>query len=170
MISEIIRTENLTEQQEQALFGWSPDPFQSAGQGLCWRSKDFHLVLLLDGEPASHVGLLRDTILVAGESLAVAGFGGVITVPSYQGRGLALQCLAEAQAIVSREWGMNYGMLFTFPRLVDFYGKLGWVVWESPVWVDQPEGSLVIPRTTMVHSWNGGRWPEGVTKVTGLPW
>ena len=89
MVDEIRQTEALTDEEEQLLFGWGEDIFGVAALKLSWRPKDLHFLLYADGEPVSHVGVLKHAVSVNGEPATVGGVGGVVTVPGAQKKGLA---------------------------------------------------------------------------------
>jgi hypothetical protein len=63
MSSQIRRVKSLSSAEQQSLFGWSSDPFGVAHLGLEWRPKEVHLLLELDGQTVSHVGVLRHEVL-----------------------------------------------------------------------------------------------------------
>ena len=67
MADEIRQTEALTDEEEQLLFGWGEDIFDLAALKLSWRPKDLHFLLYADGEPVSHVGILKHAVSVNGE-------------------------------------------------------------------------------------------------------
>jgi hypothetical protein len=71
--------------------------------------------------------------------------GDVITIPDFQGRGLAEMAIQKALEIFWNEWGLVYAMLFCFPPVRSFYERMGWTVIEAPVWVPQPSGKIQIP-------------------------
>jgi hypothetical protein len=73
--------------EQQSLFGWSPDPFGVAHLGLEWRPKEIHLLLKVDGQPVSHVGILRHEVRSGEGIVRLGGLGGVITVPEAHRQG-----------------------------------------------------------------------------------
>lgn len=85
---QIRRTQTMSAAEQQHLFRWSADPFGVAHLGLEWRPKDVHLLLERDGQPVSHVGVLRHDVHSGGRLVRMAGIGGVITVPEAQRQGL----------------------------------------------------------------------------------
>ena len=89
MADAIRQAEVLTDEEKQLLFGWGENIFGIAALKLSWRPKDLHFLLYADGEPVSHVGVLKHTVSVNGEPATVGGVGGVVTVPGAQKKGLA---------------------------------------------------------------------------------
>jgi hypothetical protein len=59
MADEIRQAEVLTDEEKQLLFDWGENIFGVAALKLNWRPKDLHFLLYADGEPVSHVGVLK---------------------------------------------------------------------------------------------------------------
>jgi hypothetical protein len=76
MADEIRQAEVLTDEEKQLLFGWGENIFGVAALKLSWRPKDLHFLLYADGEPVSHVGVLKHAVSVNGEPATVGGVGG----------------------------------------------------------------------------------------------
>lgn len=169
MTVAIRRSRELSEEAKQKL-GPGPDPFDVQPYNLSWRLKDWHFFLDVDGEPASHVGLLRHDVRVDGVPVPVAGLGGVITAPDFQGRGFAQILLREATAFMTGELGADFGFLFCLPRLVPFYERLGWQTLPRPVLIEQPGGVVESPAESMVLPLRGRPWPPGRVETQSLPW
>ena len=71
MMDEIRQVEVLTNEEKQLLFGWGENIFGVVALKLSWRPKDLHFVLYSDGEPVSHVGVLKHVVSVNGEPATV---------------------------------------------------------------------------------------------------
>ena len=165
----IRRSRDLPQETRQKL-GPGPDPFGLQGLSLSWREKEWHFFLDVDGEPVSHVGVLRLDVRVDGVPVPVAGLGGVITEPGFQGRGFAQTLLREATAFMTDELGADFGFLFCLPRLVPFYERLGWQTLPPPVFIEQPGGVIESPLECMVLPLRGWPWPPGKVQTQSLPW
>ena len=163
-----VTTLSLAEQQH--LFRWSPDPFGVAHLGLEWRPKEVHLLLDLDGQPVSHVGVLRHDVYSDGRLVRIAGVGGVITVPEAQGRGYASQLVQYANRLAREQWSVRVGLLFCLPQTVSYYERLGWRVIEQPVQIDQSTGRIQAPIPVMVHAAEGGAWLGTPFVLESRPW
>jgi GNAT superfamily N-acetyltransferase len=137
---------------------------------LSWREKDWHFFVDVDGEPVSHVGVLRHDVRVDGVPVPVAGLGGVITEPGFQGRGFAQALLREAVAFMRDELGADFGFLFCLPRLVLFYEGQGWRTLPRPIRIEQPGGALESPVEVMVLPLRDRPWPPGKVETQSLPW
>jgi hypothetical protein len=83
MVEVIRQTEALTDEEEQQLFGWGENIFDVAALKLSWRPKDLHFLLYADGEPVSHVGVLKHVVSVNGEPATVGEWAGSLL---YRGR------------------------------------------------------------------------------------
>jgi GNAT superfamily N-acetyltransferase len=160
----------LSELETSRLFGWSADPFDMVKFGLRWRPKDLHFLMDVDRVPVSHVGLLAHTVHVGGAAVAVAGIGGVVTVPDAQGRQHARTLLRHALDFVTRTWHVDAGLLFCLPRMVPYYARLGWRVVEQPVTIDQEFGPTPSPVPVMVLPMSDLGWPDGAVRLESLPW
>lgn len=169
MSVEIRRSKDLSPEIKQKL-GPGPDPFGMQAFALSWREKEWHFFVDVEGEPVSHVGVLRHDVRVDGEPVPVAGLGGVITEPGFQGRGFAQALLREAVAFMSDELDADFGFLFCLPRLVPFYERMGWQRLPRPVFIEQPGGVLEYPAEAMVLPLRGRPWPPGKTEMQSLPW
>ncbi|HSN87482.1 MAG TPA: GNAT family N-acetyltransferase [Thermoanaerobaculia bacterium] len=166
---EIRRSQDLSQETKRKL-GPGPDPFGMQAHTLSWREKDWHFFLDVDGEPVSHVGVLRQDVLVDGVPVPVAGLGGVITAPGFQGRGFAQALLREAVAFMTDELDADFGFLFCLPRLIPFYERLGWQTLPRPVLIEQPGGVMEFPFESMVLPLRGRPWPPGRVETQSLPW
>ena len=167
---EYVYTDELPGDLRRALFEWDADPFQAKSWGLTWRPKEHHILLYEGDRPVSHVGLVREIVGVGEQRIPIGGIGDVITVPEFQGRGLAQKGIAEAVRVTMQDWGLKHGLLFCFPQLRTFYESLGWAARREPVWVSQPNGRMALPNLSMVKSWEGGEWPSGEIEIEGFPW
>lgn len=171
---EIKQTECLTEEEWRKLFGWGEDIFSANDLHLNWRAKDWHFLLYEDGEPKSHVGVLRHTISVD-ENLpvTVGGVGGVVTVPEAQGKGYAQMLMREVARFFENDWRVEAGLLFCLPRMVAFYQLLGWRKIEEPPLIEQPErGVIKAPMGIMVLPFGDHKfvWENAKVELESLPW
>lgn len=166
-----VRVENkLTDEERQRLFGWGENIFGLEDSKIEWRAKDWHIIIDVDGVPASHVGVLRHTVTAGERPVEVGGIGGVATVLEMQGRGLAHRGMQRAAAFMRDELKVEFGLLFCLDRLVSFYRGQGWQLVADPVEVEQEAGSRVLPLNVMVLPCGEGAWPAGRVRLNSLPW
>jgi GNAT superfamily N-acetyltransferase len=170
MAEEIRQTEALTDEEKQRLFGWGDNIFGVAALKLSWRPKDLHFLLYSDGEPVSHVGVLKHVVNVNGEPATVGGVGGVVTLPGAQKKGLARRLMQHTAEFIEREWKVDAGLLFCLPKLTVYYEALGWHEVETSVLIEQPSGKIVSPLSVMVLPLGEEVWSSGSIELGSLPW
>lgn len=170
-MSENIRVvEELTDEERQRLFGWGENIFGIDDSKYKWRPKELHFILDVDGQAASHVGLIDHTVEVAGRPVRVAGIGAVVTQGDLHGRGYAQKTLRYAERFMCEEWKVEFGLLFCLDPLRPFYERQGWQLLGEPVEFDQPSGKMVSPLNVMVLPCGERVWPAGATDLCSLPW
>jgi aminoglycoside 2'-N-acetyltransferase I len=167
---EIRLEENVSDEERRQLFGWGEDIFGVTHLNLKWRPKDLHLFLDVDGRPVSHVGLLQHTIEVGGRPLKVCGVGGVVTARFAQGKGYGSHAMRSAEALMSEQWGVDFGVLFCRDELVPFYERLGWQLVKESVEIEQPSGPVASPMIVMALACKQSAWPAGPVKLNSFPW
>jgi len=170
MAEEIRQTDALGDAEKQRLFGWGENIFGVEAHKLSWRPKDVHFLLYSDGEPVSHVGILKHAVTVDREPVLVGGVGGVVTVPEAQRKGFAYRLMRHTARFLENEWKVDAGLLFCRPKLLPYYGTLGWLAIESPVFIEQPSGKITSPMRVMIMSFRARGWPSGSIKLDSLPW
>lgn len=170
MTVEIRLSENLSAEEQQTLFFWGENIFGSEDLQYRWRPKDLHFVLEDGGRVVSHVGLLKHAVSAGGRPVAVAGVGGVVTVPEAQGRGHAQRGMRHAAEFMRHGWGVEFGMLFCRDALVPFYERLGWQLVGGPVEIEQDDGPVVCTLNVLVLPCDGRTWPGGRVRLESRPW
>jgi GNAT superfamily N-acetyltransferase len=170
MPEEIIQTDTLTEEIKTQLFEWGDNIFGVESLGLSWRPKDVHFLLYSNGRTVSHVGILKHVVTVNGETVTVAGLGGVVTLPEAQHKGFARRLVQHAMTFIQRDWVVDAGLLFCRPQMVRYYEALGWQVVEGTVLIEQPNGEIASPLTVMVRPFGRKQWPSGTVELRSLPW
>ncbi len=170
-MSETIRVvKELTDDERQRLFGWGEHIFGIEDQKYTWRPKDLHIILDVDGEAASHVGLIEQTVKVAGKPIRVAGVGAVVTAGEMHGRGYAQKTMRYAERVMCEELNVEFGLLFCLDRLKPFYERQHWQPVQEPVEIDQPSGKMISPLNVLVLPCKGQTWPAGAVDLCSLPW
>ena len=170
-MSESIRVvKELTDEERQRLFGWGENIFGVDDSKYTWRPKDLHVILDVEGQPASHVGLLAHAVNVAGQAVRVGGVGGVATNGDLHGRGYAQKAMRYAEKYMCEELNVEFGLLFCLDRLKPFYERQNWQLVQEPVEFDQPSGKMISPLNVMVLPCKGQTWPAGAVDLCSLPW
>jgi hypothetical protein len=156
-MSETIRVvKELTDEARKRLFGWGENIFGVDDSKYTWRPKDLHVILDVDGQAASHVGLIVHSVNVAGKPVRVGGVGGVATNGDLHGRGYAQKTMRYAEKHMCEELNVEFGLL--------------WQLVQEPVEFDQPSGKMVSPLNVMVLPCRGQTWPAGAVDLCSLPW
>ena len=167
---EIRFAEALTDEEKQALFGWGENIFGVEDKLYRWQSKDYHFITEEDGQPLSHVGVIKTTVKAGGTDVTVGGIGGVVTRPEAQGRRLVHAAMRRAAEFMCDELSVDAGMLFCLQRLMPFYAGQGWRLLEDETEFEQPSGRVVSPFRVMVLPCGDYEWPAGRVEIAGLPW
>jgi predicted N-acetyltransferase YhbS len=167
---EVIEFGSLSPELRAELEGDEPDPFDAEGIELEFRAKPHHVALRNpDGRLVASTGLIEVEVEVASEHFPVVGFGGVIVNARYRGRGLGRSVVHEA---LKKAQGMGpaFALLFCHPSRAGLYRRLDFAPVDSPVSVEQPQGSAEMPEYTMWHPLTpGATWPAGPVVVRSLP-
>lgn len=147
------------------------DPFGIEHLQLSWRPKDTHFLLYRDGRAASHVSvLLRHTVRVGSDRIAVTGVAGIITRPDLRHRGLATRVLRHALDATRHRARTSFGFLFCLRELVPLYEARGWREVCSVVRIQQPAGVVEAPLRAMILPLHDQQWPAGPVCLGGPPW
>jgi aminoglycoside 2'-N-acetyltransferase I len=78
-----------------------------------------------------------DRLLYPGDGVLQAGYVEAVAVlPDRQRGGLGTLVMEEIDRMIDRSHEL--GALGTGSH--DFYARLGWVVWQGPIWIRQPDG------------------------------
>lgn len=170
-MSESIRVvKELTDEERQRLFGWGENIFGVEDSKFRWRPKDLHVILDVEGKAASHVGLIVHTVSVAGQTVRVAGIGGVATNGEMHGRGYAQKAMRFAEKYMCEELQVEFGLLFCLDHLKPFYERQHWQLVKDPVEFEQPTGKMFSPLNVMVLPCTARAWPPGAVDLRSLPW
>jgi hypothetical protein len=152
------------------LAGGEKDPSQTGAYQLQWRPTEKHVFVVKEGATVCHVGLVGQRVEVQGESVSVAGIGGVLARRECRGRGYCRIAMEAAEAFASSQMGVNFLLLFCRPALQSFYEHLGWSNIASPAWAEQAQGTVLLPLISMVKCLGAERWPMGEVRLCSRPW
>jgi len=124
----------------------------------------------LGGRLVSQLGVLNRTIYIGGQSLSIAGIGGVATHPEFQRRGFAANVLQAAAEQMRRLGGYDFAMLYCDPKLIPFYAKSGYRQALNRIYILQHGQRVLFDDHQMVLPLSGKPWPDGDVDVNGPPW
>jgi hypothetical protein len=86
--------------------------------------------LVVEGQLASHLSVLRKTIIHRGEPYTAYGLSGVLTVPAFRGKSYGA-CVVRAATAFMEEDGADIGLFTCDPPLSPFYERCGWTLLEG---------------------------------------
>jgi GNAT superfamily N-acetyltransferase len=139
--------------------------------GIEWAmSATWYVLGRLGGRLVSQIGLLNRTIQVSGQSLTIAGIGGVATHPDFQRRGFAAILMQAAAEQMRRLGGYDFAMLYCDPKLIPFYAKSGYRQVLNRIYILQHGQRVLFEDHQMVLPLSGKPWPDGDVDVNGPPW
>ena len=139
--------------------------------GIEWAQAQRRVLLYIDDSVRAVAGIHEREILCDGQQLLVAGIGGVMTDPKFQGEGYGKKVMLHLIALLRRESRCSFGLLFCENHNVSFYRKLGWTLFEGDMVVEQ-DGKTVsfsFPNV-MVLPLKGTARYTGNFDLCGLPW
>ena len=146
------------------------ETFIEEGDDTQWSDVDWHILIKVDETLVSHVEIVEREVQVGKDRLVLGGIGGVMTLPEWQGRGLAQAGMRKAQEFLCMEMGAEFGLLMCDPKMVPFYARLGWVEVDAPLLYDHPGGKRIFDDVVMVLSCTVRTWPDGMIDLCGYPW
>jgi predicted N-acetyltransferase YhbS len=170
---EISRRSDLTQDERDFLDGWIAQTFVGGDKGIKeWASSEWVVMVREDGQIVCLVEIVGRRIQVADRPLQVGGIANLVTRNGWRRRGLASAVMYRAMDFIRDELEADFGLLVCEKALIPFYERLGWHLVADPVFVEQSQGRIVLPHTTMVFSCGDAavKWPSGTIDLCGLPW
>jgi aminoglycoside 2'-N-acetyltransferase I len=139
--------------------------------GVEWAEAQRRVLLYIEDSVRAVAGIHEREILFNGEKLKVAGIGGVMTDPKFQGGGYGKQVMRHLVALLRTEARCAFGLLFCEGHNVGFYRKLGWTPFEGDMVVEQggKTGPFSFPNV-MVLPLSGSATVTGNVDLCGPPW
>jgi predicted acetyltransferase len=133
-------------------------------------SASWHVLGRINGKLVSKIGIVDRTILVGGQSLSIAGVGGVGTHPQFQRRGFAREMLKAAADEMRLRGSYDFAMLFCSSHMIPYYAKSGYCQIQNPIYILQRGQRVLFEDHQMVLPLSGKPWPEGEADLNGPPW
>jgi GNAT superfamily N-acetyltransferase len=113
-------------------------------KGIEWSDGEFRVLAWDDEAWGAIVEILKRTITVGEQTVVVGGVGGVMTLPTMRGRGIASSAMRHAADFICDELRADAGVLFCVPDLMPFYAKLGWYDLQRKFTYHQSDGVRVM--------------------------
>jgi predicted N-acetyltransferase YhbS len=169
---EIQASRQMPEAERKQLGKWLEQVFGHGALVTEWAEDDWSVLVRLDGQVVSHVGIVERIGTVNGQPVKLGGIGGVATRVEYQRRGLAQAAMEKAAEFMRDGLGVEFGLLICGKPMISYYSKLGWQVVEGPMMFDQARGKVTFDDSTkiMILPCNKHDWPQGVIDLCGPPW
>jgi GNAT superfamily N-acetyltransferase len=145
---------------------FSDDPYHY----LEWSVSHWHVVIKVDGQWVSQVGIVERMATVNGRPVKLGGVGGVATLPEWRRRGLAQAALEKAAAFIRDDLQVEFGLLICNQQMMPYYRKLGWQAVQGPLTFNQPQGQVTFTDVTMILPCTKKAWPPGTIDLCGPPW
>jgi aminoglycoside 2'-N-acetyltransferase I len=116
-----------------------------------------------------HVGIFWRNGSFDGQSVRMAGIGGVMTSSSVRRTGYASEAMRRAAQLM-KDAEVDFGLLFCEPHNERFYGNLGWRVFEGDVWTEQPQDRIRFDLMRALYLPMRMAPARGSIDLCGLPW
>ena len=108
------------------------------GSRLEWSRPEMGVRVVDDaGWLVSYVGVYTRAALLDGGEVTIGGIGGVKTHPDARGMGLAALGMTKATEWLLETARADFGLLVCQDELLDYYGRMGWRVFEGTLLTDQ---------------------------------
>ncbi|MEH6701353.1 GNAT family N-acetyltransferase [Parasphingorhabdus sp.] len=139
--------------------------------GLEWAQPQRRVLLYVEDSVRAVAGIHEREILCDGEKLHVAGVGGVMTDPEFQGGGFGKQVMHRLVTLLRTEARCAFGLLFCEDHNVEFYRKLGWTLFDGDMVAEQrgKSGPFSFPNV-MVLPLGESANAIGNLDLCGPPW
>lgn len=124
-----------------------------------------------DGALASYVGICLRDGLYDGRPVRIGGIGSVKTHPAARKRGLAALGIQRGADFFRQEGDVAFAVLVCEPRLLEYYGSLGWHPFAGTLRVTQrgvPE--MFTFNRAMTYAVNEPAPGHGDIDLLGPPW
>jgi predicted acetyltransferase len=121
----------------------------------------------------SQIGIVDRTVQVGGQSLSIAGIGGVATHPQFRRRGFTGVLLQTALKQMRQRGSSDtydFAMLFCYDPMIPFYTKRGFTQVPNLVHILQAGQWILFGDNRMILPLSGKPWPEGEVDVSGRSW
>ncbi len=139
--------------------------------GIEWSHAQRRILLYIDDVVRAVAGIHERVVLCDGQKIAVAGVGGVMTEPEFQGQGLGKLVMLHLVDLLKKEANCAFSLLFCEDHNVGFYAKMGWLRFAGDLVVEQHGRSGPFAfRNTMVLPVTKPAQVTGHIDLCGLPW
>jgi aminoglycoside 2'-N-acetyltransferase I len=108
------------------------------GRSIEWANPEWCArVWATDGTLVSFVGVLLRHAIYNEQPVTIGGVGGVMTHPETRRRGYAKIGMHRASEFFTQQPDVGFALLVCEPRLIHYYGSMGWREFSGKLWVRQ---------------------------------
>lgn len=136
----------------------------------CWSDSEWFVLGKLEGKVVSLFGILCRDVLVGGNTVRLAGVGGVATHPDYQKKGFAGQLLERGAIFMRDQLQVPFGLLVCSEERTAYYAKFGWQPMNAPLYFTCRGERLLLDSPVMILPFLDDPWQEGEVDLQGGPW
>jgi len=139
--------------------------------GIEWANAERRVLLYIDDMVRAVAGIYEREIFCDGQPTRVAGIGGVMTDPDYQGLGYGKQVMSHVMELLRTEANCIFALLFCEDHNIGFFRRFGWSLFVGEMRVEQhgKTGPFAF-RNEMVLPLAGPAQRTGKLDLCGLPW
>jgi predicted acetyltransferase len=135
-----------------------------------WSSHEWMALGFIGGDLVTQLCLLKREVLVGGQSVWVAGIGGVATHPNWRRRGLASQLLRASETFMQAKICTPFGLLICADETQPVYAHCGWQTVAKSLTFVQDGQPRKLDTCVMILPLVNQPWPTGEINLCGLPW
>ncbi|MGD8426216.1 MAG: GNAT family N-acetyltransferase [Balneolaceae bacterium] len=136
---------------------------------LHWKKPQWVGLVFLYDELVSFCYIIESKILFDRKIIKVGGLGGVATLPSHRGLGIASKLLAKVDKFIFEDLKVEYGLLVCEDSLTGFYRQKDWYEIDCPVYYSKKNEYKIFKGNTMLKSNNRKYWPTEIN-IMGKLW
>jgi len=138
--------------------------------GIRWAAPDWMGLGFLRDALVTQVFLPVREICVGGQTLRVAGVGGMATHPDHQHQGYGSVLLKATEDFMRAELQVPFGLLICADATRPFYERAGWQAVADALTHEQDGRRQVLKTCVMVLPLTSREWLSGEIDLCGLPW
>lgn len=167
---DIVRDRDLDAGRKTLLEQWTQTIFGAEELKHEWATPDWHLLADCDGQLVCHLAVTERHATASGQPVHLAGIGGVMTPPSFRGKGLAGTLMRHAAEFMRDTLRVEFGLLLCSHDLLPLYTRLGWHHVPGPLVFAQTTGNETWEEEVMILPCGDRPWPPGAIDLAGPPW
>lgn len=165
---KIIIQKGIEKSEEDYLERWGEQVFPIEGRNYTWSPASHHVIARDGTTPVGHIGFGEFNIQTGGNSLTVIGVGGVVVRPEYQGKNIPAKMFKALHEAIALSAHTRLFTLFCPKRLVTYYNKHGYTLYEGKVMFMQ--NKQLVPSAQFCFMHYGSNVLGSFVHLTTEPW